>query len=48
MCKTVDLEILRMIRRTSDFGVLNIINKIVKTTQNLRFCGGRKSSNFER
>ena len=31
------LEFLRIVRRTSDFGVLNIINNILKTTQNLRF-----------
>ena len=30
-------EFLRIVRRTSDFGVLNIINNIFKTTQNLRF-----------
>ena len=38
------LEFLRKVRRTSDFGVLNIINNIFKTTQNLRFwsfCGRR-------
>ena len=43
------LEFLRNVRRTSDFGVLNIINNIFKTTQNLRFwsfCGGRKTSDF--
>ena len=31
------LEVLRIIRRPSDFGVLNVINNIFKTTQNLRF-----------
>ena len=43
------LEFLRKVRRTSDFGVLNIITYIFKTTQNLRFwsfCGGRKTSDF--
>ena len=43
------LEFLRIVRRTSDFGVLNIINNIFKTMQNLRFwsfCGGRKTSDF--
>ena len=43
------LEFLRKVRRTSDFGVLNIITNIFKTTQNLRFwsfCGGRKTSDF--
>ena len=43
------LEFLRIVRRTSDFGVLNIINNIFETTQNLRFwsfCGGRKTSVF--
>ena len=43
------LEFVRMVRRTSDFGVLNIITYIFKTTQNLRFrsfCGGRKTSDF--
>ena len=42
-------KFLRIVRRTSDFGVLNIINNIFKTTQNLRFwnfCGGRKTSIF--
>ena len=43
------LEFLRIVRRTSDFGVLNIITNIFNTTQNLRFWsfyGGRKTSNF--
>ena len=43
------LEFLHIVRRTSDFGVLNIINNIFKTTQNLQFwsfCGGRKTSDF--
>ena len=43
------LEFVRIVRRTSDFGVLNIITNIFKTTQNLRFwsfCGGRKTSVF--
>ena len=43
------LEFLRIVCRTSDFGVLNIINNIFKTLQNLRFwsfCGGRKTSDF--
>ena len=31
------LEFLRIVRRTSDFGVLNIITNIFNTTQNLRF-----------
>ena len=31
------LEFLRIVRRTSDSGVLSIINNIFKTTQNLRF-----------
>ena len=35
--KPAILEFLRIVRRTSDFGVLNIINNIFKTTQNLRF-----------
>ena len=42
-------EFLRKVRRTSDFGVLNSITNIFKTTQNLRFwsfCGGRKTSDF--
>ena len=33
------LEFLRKVRRTSDFGVINIITNIFKSTQNLRFCG---------
>ena len=40
-------EFLRIIRRTFDFGVLNIINNIFRSTQNLQFfsfCGGRKTS----
>ena len=43
------LEFLRIVRRTSDFGVLNVIINIYKTTQNLRFwsfCGGCKTSDF--
>ena len=43
------LEFLHIVRRTSDFGVLNIVNNIYKTTQNLRFwnfCSGRKTSDF--
>ena len=43
------LEFLRIVRRTSDFGVLNIINNIFKTTQNLRFwsfCVKYAESNF--
>ena len=43
------LEFLRIVRRTSYFGILNIITSIFKTTQNLRFwsfCGGRKTSDF--
>ena len=39
------LKIFLKLRKTSDFGVLIIINNIFKTTQNLRFwsfCGGRK------
>ena len=42
-------EFLRIVRRTFDFGVSNIITNIFKTTQNLRFwsfCGGRKTSDF--
>ena len=31
------LEFLRKVRRTSDFGVLDIINNIFKTTQNSYF-----------
>ena len=43
------LEFLRIIRRSSDFGILNIINNIIKTTQTIRFwsfCSGCKTSDF--
>ena len=45
----LEVQFLLLTRRTSDFGVLNIITNIFKTTQNLRFwsfCGGRKTSVF--
>ena len=48
--KTQILEFLRIINRTSDFEVLNIINNISKTMQNLQFwsfCGGRKTPILE-
>ena len=47
--KSEILEFLRIVRITSDFGVLKIITDIFKTTQKLRFwsfCGGRKTSDF--
>ena len=43
------LEFLRIVRRTSVFGVFTIITDIFKTTQKLRFwsfCGGRKNLRF--
>ena len=47
--KPSDFGVFAYNKITSDFGILNIISNIFKTTQNLRFwsyCGGRKPSDF--